>query len=53
MSIATITHGSLLTETVCRNAEVDKVFETKGLDFLDREKAKRHAQEEAINNLNY
>ncbi|CAO1619138.1 unnamed protein product [Parajaminaea phylloscopi] len=28
-------------------AEVDKLFETKGLDFLDREKAKRHAQEEA------
>jgi len=34
-------------------AEVDKLFETKGLDFLDREKAKRHAQEEAQNNLNY
>lgn len=28
-------------------AEVDKLFETKGLDFLDREKAKRHAQQEA------
>ncbi|KAL7416884.1 hypothetical protein BDY24DRAFT_368558 [Mrakia frigida] len=33
-------------------AEVDKLFETKGLDFLDREKAKRHAKEEAINQLN-
>lgn len=29
-------------------AEVDKLFETKGLDFLDREKAKRHAEQEAI-----
>ncbi|KAL7625166.1 hypothetical protein AAE478_004381 [Parahypoxylon ruwenzoriense] len=28
-------------------AEVDKLFETKGLDFLDREKAKRHAKEQA------
>ncbi|KAE8216304.1 hypothetical protein CF327_g471 [Tilletia walkeri] len=28
-------------------AEVDKLFETKGLDFLDREKAKRHAKQEA------
>ncbi|CAF1050979.1 unnamed protein product [Adineta ricciae] len=28
-------------------AEVDKLFETKGLDFLDREKAKRHAIEQA------
>ncbi|CAO1621016.1 unnamed protein product [Sympodiomycopsis kandeliae] len=28
-------------------AEVDKLFETKGLDFLDREKAKHHAQQEA------
>jgi hypothetical protein len=28
-------------------AEVDKLFETKGLDFLDREKAKRHAIKQA------
>ncbi|CAO1621051.1 unnamed protein product [Jaminaea pallidilutea] len=28
-------------------AEVDKLFETKGLDYLDREKAKRHAKQEA------
>ncbi|KAK0549544.1 hypothetical protein OC845_003082 [Tilletia horrida] len=28
-------------------AEIDKLFETKGLDFLDKEKAKHHAREEA------
>ncbi|CAF1475935.1 unnamed protein product [Adineta ricciae] len=28
-------------------AEVDKLFETHGLDFLDREKAKFHAMQEA------
>jgi hypothetical protein len=28
-------------------AEVDKLFETKGLDFLDRETAKRRAVEQA------
>ncbi|CAK7266671.1 hypothetical protein SEPCBS119000_002148 [Sporothrix epigloea] len=28
-------------------AEVDKLVETKGLDFIDREKAKRHARENA------
>jgi hypothetical protein len=28
-------------------AEVDKLFETKGLDYLDREKAKRHAVQQA------
>lgn len=27
--------------------EVDKLFETKGLDYLDREKAKRHAENQA------
>jgi hypothetical protein len=27
--------------------EVDKLFETKGLDFLDREQAKRRAVEQA------
>ncbi|KAI1468596.1 uncharacterized protein F4812DRAFT_374559 [Daldinia caldariorum] len=28
-------------------AEVDKLVETKGLDFLDREKAKHHARKQA------
>lgn len=28
-------------------AEVDKLFETKGLDFLDREKAKHQAKKQA------
>ncbi|CAF0902656.1 unnamed protein product [Adineta steineri] len=28
-------------------AEVDKLFETKGLDFLDREEAKRQAVQQA------
>lgn len=28
-------------------AEADKLFETKGLDFLDREKTKRHAKRQA------
>ncbi|KAI1084224.1 hypothetical protein F5B20DRAFT_287817 [Whalleya microplaca] len=28
-------------------AEVDKLFETKGLDAIDREKAKHHAKKEA------
>ncbi|WVO15192.1 hypothetical protein L204_102839 [Cryptococcus depauperatus] len=28
-------------------AEVDKLFETKGLDEFDREKAKRHAKQQA------
>lgn len=28
-------------------AEVDKLFETKGLDAWDREKAKRHAKKQA------
>ncbi|KAH8750353.1 hypothetical protein BGZ57DRAFT_538927 [Hyaloscypha finlandica] len=28
-------------------AEVDKLIETKGLDYIDREKAKRHAKENA------
>lgn len=27
-------------------AEVDKLAETKGLDFIDREKAKHHAKEQ-------
>ncbi|KAF9993615.1 hypothetical protein BGZ79_001700 [Entomortierella chlamydospora] len=29
-------------------AETDKLFETKGLDFLDREKAKHQAKEQAM-----
>lgn len=29
-------------------AEVDKLFETKGLDYLDREKAKQNAQQNAV-----
>lgn len=28
-------------------AEVDKLFETKGLDAIDREKAKHHAKQNA------
>ncbi|PWN95421.1 CipC protein [Tilletiopsis washingtonensis] len=28
-------------------AEADKLFETKGLSFLDREEAKRHARQQA------
>ncbi|KAI0166771.1 hypothetical protein GGR52DRAFT_73668 [Hypoxylon sp. FL1284] len=28
-------------------AEVDKLFETKGLDYIDREKAKHHAKKQA------
>lgn len=28
-------------------AEVDKVAETKGLDFIDRERAKHHAKKQA------
>ena len=28
-------------------AQVDRLAETKGLDFLDRERAKRHAVEQA------
>ena len=27
--------------------QVDKLVETKGLDYLDREKAKRHARQQA------
>ncbi len=34
-------------------AEVDKLFETKGLDAYDREEAKRQAKHQAIENLNY
>ena len=29
--------------------EVDKLFETKGLDYIDRERAKRQAEEHARN----
>ncbi|KAK0760406.1 hypothetical protein N5P37_007492 [Trichoderma harzianum] len=31
---------------------VDREVETKGLDFIDRERAKRHAQEQAEEQLN-
>lgn len=31
---------------------VDREVETKGLDFIDREKAKRHAQQQAESELN-
>lgn len=30
--------------------EVDKLFETKGLDFLDRERCKREAEQQAMQN---
>lgn len=30
--------------------EIDKLFETKGLDYLDRDEAKRQAQQQAVNN---
>lgn len=30
-------------------AEIDKLAETKGEDFIDREKAKRHAKEQVEN----
>ncbi|MCX4094618.1 DUF3759 domain-containing protein [Nocardia sp. alder85J] len=29
-------------------AEVDKLFESKGLDWLDRDRAKQHASEQAV-----
>lgn len=29
--------------------QVDKLAETKGMDYLDKEKAKRHAKQEAEN----
>ncbi|ODO07391.1 hypothetical protein L198_00970 [Cryptococcus wingfieldii CBS 7118] len=34
------------------SAEVDKLFETKGLDAYDREEAKRHAKQQAEQALN-
>ena len=33
-------------------AEVDKKFETSGLNYLDREKAKRQAQDQAVQAYN-
>lgn len=45
---ATISHGTakeLLAAAV--GFEVDKLVETKGLDFVDRERAKRHATQQA------
>lgn len=42
-------HSPLCSQIIAgfAGAEVDKLFETKGLDFLDQEKAKYHAKEEA------
>lgn len=34
-----MTHKSLM--------QVDKLVETKGMDYMDREKAKRHARQQA------
>ncbi|KAH8887375.1 hypothetical protein GQ53DRAFT_693153 [Thozetella sp. PMI_491] len=44
----TVSHG-LAKELLAAAAgfEVDKLVETKGLDFVDREKAKHHAKKEA------
>jgi len=33
------------------SAEVDKLFETKGLDFIDKEKAKHEAKKQAQENF--
>ena len=32
-------------------AEVDRLAETKGMDYMDREKAKRHAKQQVGNSL--
>eukprot|EP00891_Asterochloris_glomerata_P007934 jgi/Astpho2/7934/gw1.00118.54.1_t len=32
-------------------AEVDRLAETKGMDYMDREKAKRHAKQQVSNSL--
>jgi hypothetical protein len=44
----TVNHG-LAKEFLAAAAgfEVDKLVETKGLDFVDREKAKHHAKKQA------
>ena len=39
--------GAYVSIAGIAGAEVDKLFETKGLDFIDREKAKRHAKQQA------
>lgn len=45
----TVSHGFAREALAAvAGAEVDKLFETKGLDFLDREKAKRQAQDNAV-----
>ncbi|KAI5475678.1 hypothetical protein MNV49_001053 [Pseudohyphozyma bogoriensis] len=36
-----------VTRRALAGAEVDKLFETKGLDFFDRQKAKHHAERQA------
>ncbi|MQY30716.1 DUF3759 domain-containing protein [Nocardia aurantia] len=42
-------HHALVKELLAgfAAAEVDKLFESKGLDWLDRERAKEHAREQA------
>ncbi|KIH92823.1 cipC-like antibiotic response protein [Sporothrix brasiliensis 5110] len=44
----TVSHG-FAKEAIAAfaGAEVDKLVETKGLDFIDREKAKHHARQNA------
>lgn len=44
----TVSHGFAKEALAAlAGAEVDKLCETKGLDFIDREKAKRHAEKQA------
>ncbi|KAI5789260.1 putative CipC-like antibiotic response protein [Pyronema domesticum] len=44
----TVSHGFAKEALVgLVGAEVDKLVETKGLDYIDREKAKRHAEQGA------
>lgn len=44
----TVNHGFAKEALVAvAAAEVDKLFETKGLDWLDKEKAKHHAKKQA------
>ncbi len=44
----TVSHGFAKEALAAiAGAEVDKLVETKGLDFIDREKAKHHAKQNA------
>ncbi|OAA58012.1 hypothetical protein SPI_06897 [Niveomyces insectorum RCEF 264] len=44
----TVSHGFAKEALAAfAGAEVDKLVETKGLDFVDREKAKHHAKQQA------